>query len=83
MTRPLHLAYPGALSHVTARGNARQASYTDAQAWQLVLEVLAEVVTRSRWLYPASGLMLTLKGEPLAHVTSQIEARDGSGTVTA
>jgi putative transposase len=29
MARPLRLVYPGALYHVTTRGNARQAIYLD------------------------------------------------------
>ena len=57
MTRPLRLAYPGALYHVTTRGNARQAIYTDDQDRSTFLAVLAEVVTRSQWLCHAYCLM--------------------------
>src|SRR5438045_1675220 len=47
---PLRLAYPGALSHVTARGNARQARSTEAQKRQGLLAVRTEGVTRARWI---------------------------------
>src|SRR6266446_10957170 len=57
MTRPLRLAYPGALYHVTTRGNARQAIYTDDQDRSTFLAVLAAVVTRSQWLCYAYCLM--------------------------
>jgi len=57
MTRPLRLAYPGALYHVTTRGNARQAIYTDDQDRSTFLAVLAAVVTRSQWLCHAYCLM--------------------------
>ena len=57
MTRPLRLAYPGALYHVTTRGNARQAIYTDDQDRSTFLAVLAAVVTRSQWLCHAYYLM--------------------------
>ena len=57
MARPLRLAYPGALYHVTTRGNARQAIYTDDQDRSTFLAVLAAVVTRSQWLCHAYCLM--------------------------
>ena len=57
MTRPLRLAYPGALYHVTTRGNARQAIYTDDQDHSTFLAVLAAVVMRSQWLCHAYCLM--------------------------
>lgn len=46
MARPLRLFYPGALYHVTTRGNARQAIYLDTQDRQTFLSVLEDVVTR-------------------------------------
>jgi REP element-mobilizing transposase RayT len=49
MARPLRLAFPGALYHVTTRGNARQAIYLDDQDRQTFLFVLEEVVTRYHW----------------------------------
>jgi REP element-mobilizing transposase RayT len=57
MARPLRLQYPGALYHVTARGNARQPIYTDARDRQQFLAVLAGVVERFAWQCYAYCLM--------------------------
>jgi len=57
MARPLRLSYPGALYHVTARGNARQAIYTDDADRQMFLLVLEDVETRYHWLCHAYCLM--------------------------
>jgi hypothetical protein len=40
MARPLRLEFPGALYHVTARGNAREAIYRDAMDRELFLVLL-------------------------------------------
>ena len=57
MTRPLRLEFPGALYHVTARGNARQGIYLDDQDRHLFLSVLSEVVGRFAWICHAYCLM--------------------------
>lgn len=44
MARPHRLEFPGALYHVTARGNAQQGIYLDDEDRHLFLSVLAEVV---------------------------------------
>ena len=41
MARPLRIAFPGALYHVTARGNARQNIFQDDEDRQRFLGVLA------------------------------------------
>ncbi|MGH6626874.1 MAG: hypothetical protein ACRECD_10095 [Burkholderiaceae bacterium] len=46
MARLLRLEFPGALYHVTARGNARQGIYLDDEDRHLFLSGLAEVVGR-------------------------------------
>lgn len=46
MTRPLRLAFPGALYHVTARGNRRQQIYRDDTDRLVWLDVLATVCGR-------------------------------------
>lgn len=52
MTRPLRLQYPGALYHVTSRGNRKAAIFlddTDRAAW---LQMLGEVCVRFRfWIH--------------------------------
>jgi putative transposase len=57
MARPLRLEFPGAVYHVTSRGNARQdivADDRDRTRWQAVL---AQVVDRYGWLCHAYCLM--------------------------
>lgn len=57
MTRPIRIEYPGALYHVTSRGNARQKIFLDDKDRLEFLKVLHEVITRSRWLVHAYCLM--------------------------
>lgn len=57
MARPLRIEFPGALYHVTARGNARGPIFLDdADRW-LLLRVLGDVVERYRWVCHAYCLM--------------------------
>ena len=46
MARPLRIEYPGALYHVTARGNARQDIFLDDEDRRRFLGVLGHVVAR-------------------------------------
>jgi len=57
MSRPLRLEYAGALYHLTARGNARQAIFVDGADRRLFLACLGEVVARFGWLCHAYCLM--------------------------
>jgi putative transposase len=57
MTRPLRLESPGALYHVTARGNERRAIVRDDQDRQRWLTVLGQVVHLYRWTLHAYVLM--------------------------
>ena len=57
MARPLRLEYPGALYHVTARGNARARIYLDDQDHHRFLELLAAVCERHNWEIHAYCLM--------------------------
>ena len=50
MSRPLRLEFPGAIYHVTARGNARNAIFLDNEDRELFLVCLGEVIARFRWL---------------------------------
>ena len=45
MARPLRIEFPGALYHVTARGNARQDIFLDDEDRLQFLAVLARVVS--------------------------------------
>lgn len=57
MARPLRIEYPGAVYHVTSRGNAREKIFRDDQDREIFLETLASVVKRYNWLCHAYCLM--------------------------
>ena len=57
MARPLRLEFPGAIYHVTSRGNARNAIFLDDADRTLFLGGLGEVVARLGWLCHAYCLM--------------------------
>jgi REP element-mobilizing transposase RayT len=57
MARPLRLEFPGALYHVTSRGNAREDIYLDDEDRVTFLAALAEVLKRFNWLCHAYCLM--------------------------
>jgi len=57
MARPLRLEFPGAIYHLTGRGNARQkVFFTDADR-ELFLSTLTGVVNRYHWICRAYCLM--------------------------
>lgn len=57
MARPLRIEFPGALYHVTSRGNARAPIFTDDADRQRFLALLADVVLHDNWLCHAFCLM--------------------------
>ena len=57
MVRPLRIEYPGALYHVTSRGDRQGAIFDDDQDRTAFLNVLSEVVSRFRWRCHAYRLM--------------------------
>ena len=57
MARPLRIVYPGALYHVTSRGDRQEAIFDDDQDRTAFLNVLSEVVSRFRWHCHAYCLM--------------------------
>ncbi|MBI3107247.1 MAG: transposase [Candidatus Rokubacteria bacterium] len=57
MARPLRLQFPGALYHVTSRGNGRQPVFADDTDHERLLAVLASVVARYHVLCHAYCLM--------------------------
>jgi len=57
MARSLRIEYPGAVYHVTSRGNGREAIFlSDEDRW-LFLAVLAQVVDRLGWFCHAFSLI--------------------------
>ena len=57
MARPLRLEYPGALYHVTSRGNAKTDIYLDDADRRIFLRNLGTTVGRHHWLLHAFCLM--------------------------
>lgn len=57
LSRPLRIEYPGAVYHVTARGNAREAIFKDDTDRKNFLVVLGKIVERYHWLCHAYCLM--------------------------
>jgi len=57
MARPLRIEFPGAVYHVTSRGNARQPIFTDDEDKGGFLDILSMVVKRFHWLCHAYCLM--------------------------
>ncbi|CAA6603500.1 transposase [Rhodospirillaceae bacterium LM-1] len=57
MARPLRIEYPGALYHVTARGNARQPIFLSKADAQAFLDTLGDTALRLGWRFHAYCLM--------------------------
>lgn len=57
MARPLRIEFPGALYHITSRGNARQRVFRDDEDREAYLSTLAWVVERFGWRCHAYCLM--------------------------
>jgi len=57
MARPLRLELPGALYHVTSRGNGRESIYSDDRDRKTFLQTLDDVYCRYHWLIHAYCLM--------------------------
>jgi putative transposase len=57
MARPIRIEFPGALYHITSRGNARQSIFEHFNDKKQFLSVLDQVVVRYHWLCHAYCLM--------------------------
>ena len=57
MARPLRIEYPGAVYHVTARGNAKNDIFHSDTDRNTFLKILSDVVLRYNWLCHAYCLM--------------------------
>ncbi len=60
MARPLRIEYPGAVYHITSRGNAGHNIYQDDQDRKTFLKVLTEVIRNCNWYCHAYCLMRTI-----------------------
>jgi len=81
MARPLRLEYPGALYHVTSRGNARQRIFRDDRDRETFLELLGQVIKRFGWLCHGYCLMENhyhlLIETPLANLSAGMRHLNG------
>jgi putative transposase len=50
MARPLRIEYPGAVYHITSRGNARERIFLENADRQVFQEVLETVIVKYNWL---------------------------------
>ena len=57
MARPLRIEYPGAVYHITSRGNARGMIFDDDHDREKFLKILGTVVKNYRWLCHSYCLM--------------------------
>ena len=57
MARPLRLEFPGAVYHLTSRGNARQRIFFTDRDRELFLQTLSQVISRYSWICHAYCLM--------------------------
>lgn len=57
MSRPLRIEFPGALYHLTARGNARENIFLDDEDRLRFLDLLAKEIDQQRWRCYAYCLM--------------------------
>jgi REP element-mobilizing transposase RayT/DNA-binding CsgD family transcriptional regulator len=71
MTRPLRIEYPGAVYHITSRGNEKKAVFKDDQDRENFLNTLQHVNKRYNWLCHAYCLMTN-------HYHLLIETPDGN-----
>jgi len=71
MARPIRIAFPGALYHVTARGDRRETIYEDDADRDRFLEILGQVIADFNWVCDAYCLMSN-------HYHLVIETPDGN-----
>ena len=71
MARPLRIQFPGALYHVTSRGDRQEIIYEDDDDRKTFLSILGEVVKRWNWLCYVYCLMSN-------HYHLLIETPDGN-----
>jgi len=46
MTRPLRVEFPGAVYHITARGDGREVIFLEDADWRRLLDLLEETIKR-------------------------------------
>jgi REP element-mobilizing transposase RayT len=80
MARPLRIEYPGALYHITSRGDRQEAIFDDDQDRTGFLNILSLVASRYRWrchAYCPMGNHDLIINTPEANLTKPRESRRG------
>lgn len=57
MARPLRIEYPGAVYHLTSRGNRQEVIFQDDDDRYGFLEILGKIMNRYNWICHAYCLM--------------------------
>jgi len=57
MSRPLRSEYPGAVYHITARGNERKKIFIDDHDREIFLNIIKQVKDRFHWQFHSNALM--------------------------
>ena len=57
MFRPLRISYPGALYHITSRGDGRENIYLMEEDREVFLSIMGEVYNKFNWQFHAYCLM--------------------------
>jgi REP element-mobilizing transposase RayT len=57
MSRPLRIEYPGAIYHITSRGNAKMPIFEDDEDRECFIDILEDVVKRFNWVVHAYCIM--------------------------
>ena len=57
MSRPLRISYPGALYHITSRGDGRENIYLIEEDREVFLSIMGEVYNKFNWQFHAYCLM--------------------------
>ncbi|MBU4268227.1 MAG: transposase, partial [Acidobacteria bacterium] len=57
MSRPLRVEYPGAVYHITSRGNERKSIFKSDGDRQLFLNIFRQTISRFHWLCHGYALM--------------------------
>ena len=57
MSRPLRIEYPGAIYHITSRGNAKMPIFYDDEDRECFMVILKDVVKQFNWVVHAYCIM--------------------------
>src|SRR5437764_913150 len=80
MPRQVRIQYPGAIYHVMARGDHREAIYADSEDRSMFLDALGEACGRTGWLVHPNGNSTAVWARPArAEATAAIKRLSNIG----